>query len=179
MVRSSIQKESQKTILFADGTHSNPLPFTRDIGHLLPNQADDAVDDGVKDLFDFAPVGPPNRRGPSPTQVRSRSMGLGTGSRHERRNGVEAVLDAIEFVVGHASHGYFKVVAAGPPNAVLELDLLLPSAHHLVPISWVSPCCSRATAASRACPCAFIYLERCCQLFSCRPRAIISTGVFI
>ena len=52
------KKKGKKTILFADGTHSNSLPLARDIGHLLPNQADDAVDDGVKDLFDFAPVPP-------------------------------------------------------------------------------------------------------------------------
>ena len=166
MVRSSIPKKSQKTILFTDGTHSNSLPLAHDIGHLLPNQADDAVDDRVKDLFDFAPVGPPNQRGPSPTQFRDWSMGLGTETRHERRNGVEAVLDAIELIVGHASHGDFKVVATGPPDAVLELGPHFPSAHHLVPISWVSPRCSRATPASRACPCAFIYLERGCPLLA-------------
>ena len=151
------QKKRQKNILFADGTHSNSLPLARDIGDLLPNQADDTVDDRVKDLFDFASVGPPNQRGPSPTQVRNRSRGLGTGTRHERRNGVEAVFNAIELIIGHASHSDFKVVAAGPPDAVLELDFLFPGAHHLVSIRRVSPRCSRATAASRAYPHMHIY----------------------
>ena len=59
MVRWSTPKKKGKPILFADGTHSNSLPLACDIGHLLPNQADDAVDDGVKDLFDFTPAGPP------------------------------------------------------------------------------------------------------------------------
>ena len=59
--------KKSKNYSVADGTHSNPLPLARDVGDLLPNQVDDAVDDGVKDLFDFAPVGPPNQREPSPT----------------------------------------------------------------------------------------------------------------
>ena len=41
-------RKKEKKILFADGTHSDSLPLARDIGHLLPSQADDAVDDGSK-----------------------------------------------------------------------------------------------------------------------------------
>ena len=145
------EKKGKKLFCFANGTHSNSPPLASDIGHLLLNQADDAVDNRVKDLFDFAPVGPPNQRGPSPTRIRNRHRGLGAGTRQEQRNGVEAVLNAIELFVEHASHDDFKVVAAGPPDAVLVLNLLSPGAHHLVPISRVSPRYSRATAASRAC----------------------------
>ena len=57
--RSSASKiNEKKTTLFADKAYSNSLPLARDIGHLLLNQMDDAVDDGVKDLFDLAPVEP-------------------------------------------------------------------------------------------------------------------------
>ena len=36
------EKKEKRTILFAGGTHSDSLPLTRDIGHLLPNHADGA-----------------------------------------------------------------------------------------------------------------------------------------